>query len=109
MGRGRPVGSPVRQNIVEILYYLGKAHGYELHKIYVEIYGKVSLRNIYYHLRKGQDIGIFKVASIEKEDGEYSWGTKAEKTYYAISEQAKPSGDERVKVFIETSDKYNPR
>lgn len=107
MGRGRPTGSPVRQNMVEIIYVVGNAHGYELYKIYIELYPKVSLRNIYYHLKKGKELGIFKVANISKEEGNYSWGTKAEKTYYELGDQAKPKGDKKVEVFIKTSDKYN--
>ena len=33
-GRGRPVGSPTREKIKQILGALGCAYGYEIHKVY---------------------------------------------------------------------------
>jgi len=48
--RGRPVKSEIRQNIVEILFYLKRAYGYDIYKVYIKIFPKVTLRSIYYHL-----------------------------------------------------------
>jgi len=53
MPKGRPVKSEIRQNIVEILYFMKQGYGYEIYKVYVAIFPKVTMRSIYYHLRKG--------------------------------------------------------
>ena len=102
--RGRPVNSVIRQNMTEILFYLGKAYGYDLYKHYIEIFPKVTLRSIYYHLRKGTELGEFEIEKIEKEKGEYSWGEMAEKIYYKLGKSASPKGDPKVKQYIEKKD-----
>ena len=89
---GRPIGSEVRNNMVEILFAKGEMHGYRLWKEYVDIFPKVSRRLIYYHLQKGLDTGEFEIARIEKESGDYSWGSKAERKYFRVGGQAKPRG-----------------
>ena len=38
MRRGRPVGSAIRQNIIELLAVLGKEYGYAIAKKYLEIF-----------------------------------------------------------------------
>ena len=102
MARGRPIGSGVRQNMIEILYHLGTAHGYHIFKVYKELYPKITLRAIYYHLRKGVDLQEFEVANIQREGGNYSWGTEAEKIYYKLGPKANPKIDPRVKTLLET-------
>ena len=99
--RGRPVKSEIRQNIIEILFYLKKAYGYDMYKIYIKIFPKVTLRSIYYHLKKGVALGEFRIESVLKEKGDFSWGGEVEKTYYAIGENAKPAGNERVKEYMD--------
>jgi hypothetical protein len=99
--RGRPVNSVIRQNIVEILFFLGKAYGYDIYKHYIELYPKVTLRSIYYHLKKGVDLGEFEVEKIEKEKGDYSWGEMAEKIYYKLGNNAKPKADKKVKSYFD--------
>ena len=100
MPRGRPVQSAIRQNIVEILYFLKKGYGYDIYKAYIAIFPKVTMRSIYYHLKKGTALGEFKVYKIEKEQGDYSWGSEAEKVYYSLGENAKPKIDKRVKEYF---------
>ena len=102
MKKGRPIKSEIRQNIVEILSHIQKAYGYEIYKVYVSIFPKVTLRSIYYHLKKGLDLGEFRINKVEKEKGEYSWGTEAEKIYYSLGDNAKPSGNDRVKEYVES-------
>ena len=97
----RPLKSQIRQNIVEILHFLRAGYGYEIFKIYREIYPKVTMRSIYYHLKKGLETKEFKVERIEKSKGDYSWGGEAEKTIYAPGENSQPKIDERVKQHIE--------
>jgi|TARA_B100001964_G_C14237796_1_gene603371 hypothetical protein len=101
MAKGRPVKSEIRQNIVEILYFMKEGYGYEIYKAYVAIFPKVTMRSIYYHLRKGVDLNEFKVSKVEKEKGEYSWGPEAEKIYYSLENNAKPVGNEKAKEYFE--------
>jgi len=101
MARGRPVKSAVRQNIVEILYFMKNGYGYDIYKLYKAIYPNVTMRLIYYHLKKGTDLEEFRVSRIEKEKGDFSWGSEAEKIYYALGPNAKPTGDDRVREHLE--------
>ncbi len=101
MAKGRPVKSEIRQNIVEILYFMKEGYGYEIYKAYIAIFPKVTMRSIYYHLKKGTDLNEFKVSKIEKEKGNYSWGPEAEKIYYSLGEAAKPSVNEKAKEYFE--------
>jgi hypothetical protein len=98
--RGRPVGSQIRQNIIEIIYYLEKGYGYQIFKIYREIFPSVSQRNIYYHLKKGVQTGEIEVHKVETEKGDFSWGNSVEKVYYTLGARAEPKGEERVKQKI---------
>ena len=107
MKKGRPVKSEIRQNMVEILHHIKKAYGYEIYKIYVSIFPKVTLRSIYYHLKKGISLGEFQIHKVEREKGDYSWGTEAEKIYYSLGPHAKPVGNDRVKEYIETKGQHH--
>lgn len=101
MPRGRPIKSEIRQNIVEILYFMKKGYGYDIYKAYINIFPKVTMRSIYYHLKKGTSLGEFKVEKVEKEKGDYSWGGEAEKIYYALGDKAKATGVDKVKEFFD--------
>jgi len=101
MPRGRPVKSVVRQNIIEILYFLKGAYGYELYKIYREIFPKTTMRNVYYHLKKGVSLKEIEIQKIEKVQGNYSWGPEAEKVFYKLGPNANPKIDLRVKKSLE--------
>ena len=101
MKKGRPIRSEIRQNVVEILNFIKKSYGYEIYKVYVKIFPKVTMRSIYYHLKKGLQLGEFQVDKVEKEKGDYSWGTEAEKIYYSLGPNAKPAGNDRVREYIE--------
>lgn len=102
MKRGRPVRSQIRQNIVEILKFMGEGYGYEIHKIYKEIFDpSPTLRVIYYHLRKGVSLGEFTIKIVKQEQGDFSWGPTAQKTYYSLGPQAKPQILAVVKEFFD--------
>ena len=105
MAKGRPVKSEIRQNIVEILYFMKESYGYDIYKAYVAIFPKVTMRSIYYHLKKGVDLHEFKVSKIEREKGDYSWGGEAEKIYYSLGEAAKPTGNEKAKEYFDKTGK----
>ncbi len=100
MGRGRPLKSQIRQNIVEILYYLDQGYGYQIAKIYNEVFPQVTQRSVYYHLRKGVEIKEIKVNRVEQEEGEFSWGRMVEKIYYSLGPESSPRGNKRVKEFL---------
>jgi len=100
--RGRPIGSSIRQNVVEILYFMKKGYGYEIHKAYIELFPKATQRVIYYHLKKGVLTKEFKVAKVKKEKGDYSWGEMAEKIYYSLGKNALPKGLNRIEKYFKT-------
>ena len=102
MKKGRPIGSKIRQNVVEILYYLGRGYGYHIAKIYNEVFPKVTQRSVYYHLKKGVLTGEIAVHKIEEEKGEFSWGQTVEKTYYMLGGKAQPRGLRRVQDFLKS-------
>jgi len=100
MAKGRPVKSEIRQNMVEILYYMKEGYGYDIYRSYKVLFPKITMRSIYYHLKKGLALGEFKISKIEKEKGDYSWGSEVEKTYYGLGDKAKPLGNEKVREFF---------
>lgn len=108
MPRGRPVNSEIRQHIVEILHHLGKGYGYQIHKIYTEIYGNATREVVYYHLRKGVEIGEFEVERIVQEPGQYSWGRTVEKIYYRLGPNAHPSLDTKAAAWFSKKQKITP-
>jgi len=101
MPRGRPTKSEIRQNIIEIIFVIGKGYGYEIHKIYKEIYPNCTRENIYYNLHKGVALGELEMEEVKEEHGNYSWGSIVIKKYYKLSSKAQPKGDSRVKEFID--------
>ncbi len=78
--------SPIRKNIAEILKEKGPLHAYAIYKEYINRFGKISLRLLYYHLYKGAEKGIFIVNKEVEENGNYSWGSRARKVYYSLNE-----------------------
>lgn len=101
MQKGRPIGSKIRQNIIEILFHLGEGYGYQISKIYDEVFPPVTQRSIYYHLRKGVQTQEIEIRSVKEEKGDFSWGSKVEKTYYGLGHNSKPIGVGKVKEFLE--------
>jgi hypothetical protein len=99
--RGRPIGSVVRKNIIEILHFKGKAYGYDIYKDYCELFPEITLRLIYYHLNKGVALGELELEKVCVEKGNYSWGGEAEKKYYKLGKNANPAVDKRVKAYFE--------
>ncbi len=98
--RGRPAKSIIRQNVVEILHCLGNGYGYEISKIYNEVFPTVTQRSIYYHLRKGILTKEIVMHTVKQEQGKFSWGPMVEKIYYSLGKNAAPTGDVRVKDFL---------
>ena len=101
MPKGRPPQSSIRQNIIELLLYLQQGYGYQICRLYNQIFPQATRRVIYYHLKKGTELGEFKVHKIESEPGEYSWGPTAKKIYYSLDKKAQPQGLGHVKDYLE--------
>ncbi len=101
MKRGRPTKSQIRQGVVEILHHLGRGYGYEISKIYNEVFRPVTQRSVYYHLRKGLQTGEIAIEKREQQQGNFSWGSTVEKTYYRLGSLAAPQGNRQVREFLE--------
>ena len=99
--RGRPVRSVIRENIIEILFFLKRGYGYEISKAYNSLFPAVSQRVVYYHLKQGLALDEFRIQKIVKEEGQFSWGSTVEKTYYALGPKARPVGNENVRKHFE--------
>jgi hypothetical protein len=100
MPRGRPIKSQIRQNIVEILYFMKKGYGYDIYLAYKKIFPVCTLRSIYYHLAKGVKLKELKVKEIKSEKGDFSWGSTAEKVYYELGPEAKPTMNDKVRKYF---------
>lgn len=101
MQRGRPIKSSIRNNIIEILYFLKKAHGYEIYKIYKEIFGKVAQKSIYYNLNKGISTKEFELKQVKKQLGNYSWGSTSEINIFTLGAHANPQINKQVKDYFD--------
>ena len=95
--RGRLPGSQIRDNMIEILAIVNPIHGYDIYKHYKKKYGAASLRSIYYHLKKGTELGVFESKGIQKIEGDFSWGSGVERKVFALGPNAKPRGTYTVK------------
>src|SRR3989338_7202036 len=100
MKRGRPFSSIIRQNLIEILNLAGKAYGYQLHKIYIELFPPVTREVVYYNLKIGVRLGEFEIAEIKQEKGDYSWGGKEKKIYYPLGPKEIQKEEERERNFF---------
>lgn len=100
MPRGRPVGSDIRQRMVDILAVLGSGYGYEIHKIYCQLFPPCTREVVYYHLRTGVKLGQFVIERIAAEQGDYSWGKTVEKIYYRLGASASPRPNTDITVYV---------
>lgn len=100
MKRGRPVKSAIRQNVVNILSFLHQGYGYDIYKIYKELFPHCTQKSIYYHLKKGVSTGEFVVQKVEREKGDFSWGSEVEKIYYALGPQAHPEQNTTLQTYF---------
>jgi DNA-binding PadR family transcriptional regulator len=98
--RGRVVGSLIRDNVVELLYFMEKSHAYEIAKTYKKVFGPISIRSVYYNLKKGQELGIFEVKEIQKVEGNFSWGSTAQRICYGLTDKAEPKINLKLKDII---------
>lgn len=98
---GRPVGSEIRQNIIEILNVIGKGYGYQISKLYQQIFPSCTKECIYYHLKKGINTNEISIKEVKHESGEFSWGSQVTKTYYSLGPEAQPIGNPLVKYELD--------
>ena len=106
-GRGRPLGSNIRQNVVDLLAYLGEDYAYNIFKHYIKIFPKSTMRSIYYQLQKGLETGEIMIKKVKIEQGNYSWGSTAEKTYYGLGRNAKPRKNTFVEEYFDKKKQEN--
>ncbi len=86
--KGRPVGSIIRNRIAAILERAGTGYGYEIFKLYKDLFGKIHIRTIYYNLKKGIEKEEIILIKVENEVGKYSWGNEVQKIYYSLGPYA---------------------
>lgn len=84
MPKGRPKGSLIRDNLAKILFVAHECYGYEAYLIYKSVFGKASLRSIYYNLQKGTMLEEFEISRAEKAAGNFSWGNVSDRNYYRL-------------------------
>ncbi len=80
--KGRPVGNKMRKQIGVLLDKINYSYGYEIYKLYKELFGDTKIRNIYYNLKKGVLEGEYVLIEVKKELGNYTWGGETERVYY---------------------------
>lgn len=101
--RGRPPGSATRDRVSEILSVIERGTGYDIFRIYRDVFGQITSRSIYYNLHQGVLLDAFEVDAVTVESGEFSWGGKAEKKYYKPGRKARVLTDEDLKGRIARS------
>ena len=87
-GRGRPVKSLIRDRMQQIVDALGAAYGYEVYKIYRAVFEPVSVRSMYYHFKRGVQLGEFKEVGARQEPGPFTWGRESTHIYYSLGDAA---------------------
>jgi|TARA_Y100000310_G_C20692101_1_gene822987 hypothetical protein len=99
-GRGRPVKSVIRDRMQQIVDALGSAYGYEVYKIYKQVFEPVDIRSMYYHFKRGVDLGEFKQIGAKQEKGGFTWGRESTHIYYSLGQAAshKANSDLQNKV-----------
>jgi hypothetical protein len=90
MPRGRPLRSEIRQNIIDILNVMGKGYGYEIYRVYREVFPECTLESVYYHLKRGVKTEELRIREVRQETGDFSWGPVSEKIIYELGPAAKP-------------------
>ena len=102
--RGRPRGSKIRQNLINLIFIVGKGYGYELHKLYCRVFPECTREVIYYHLRKGLANEEFKLEEVKLETGDFSWGNTVRKLVYSLGPNAKPVLDVNIQRELKDFD-----
>jgi len=96
-GRGRPVKSVIRERMQQIVDSLGSAYGYEIYKVYKQVFEPVDVRSMYYHLKKGVALGEFKQVGAKQEAGPFTWGRESTHIYYVLGDAASHKGNTELK------------
>ena len=89
MPRGRPLKTDIREKIASILAQVGQSYGYEIYKHYQQVFGKITLRNLYYNIKKGLKLGEFIIVDVKQEKGSFTWGGETQRIYYTLGPYAK--------------------
>jgi len=97
---GRPVGSMIRQNILEIINVKKKVYGYKLYQYYIDIFPKVHKRSVYYHLKKGVALKEINSRGSKYEKGRFTWGAVSKRVYYTLGPEANVKGSKIVSDYF---------
>jgi hypothetical protein len=89
MPRGRPLKTEIREKIASILAHIGQSYGYELYKYYQQVFGKINIRNLYYNIKKGLELGEFIIIDVKREVGSFTWGGETQHIYYTLGPYAR--------------------
>jgi hypothetical protein len=106
MPRGRPKGSLIRDNLAKILFVARECYGYEAYLIYKSVFGKTSLRSIYYNLQKGALLEEFEISRAEKAAGNFSWGNISDRNYYKIKNKRTAPEESEILRIKEAQEKF---
>jgi hypothetical protein len=82
-----------------MLFIAGRLTAYEAHKHYLQLFGKVSQRNVYYQLERGAKAEQFERIEVQ-EKGDFSWGDVSRKVYYEIKSKEGISLDTRIREYF---------
>jgi hypothetical protein len=92
--------SEIREKITSILFFGKSMYGYEIAKLYNQIFSRVSTRVIYYHLHKGCQLEIYDVDKQTKKQGDFSWGETSTIILYKLSQKAIVNPDLKIKEKV---------
>lgn len=101
-GRGRPIRSAIRDRMQQIVDSLGAAYGYEIFKVYQSVFEPVSVRSMYYHLKRGVQLNEFKELGQKQEQGPYTWGRESTHIYYSLGDSASHRGNADLQAKVKT-------
>ena len=73
-------------------------YGYEIYKVYKEVYGDVLLRSIYYNLKKALEEGSIEVKKVVGVLGDFTWGPETDRVYYVVKKDVEMSKEEMNEI-----------
>ncbi len=86
----------------QIVDALGVSYGYEIYKVYEGAFSPIDLRSMYYHLRKGVDLGEFELVGVKEERGVFTWGALSMRRYYITGPNASERANDDLHIIVKT-------
>lgn len=85
----------------QIVDTLCASYGYEIYRVYNEFFEPISLRSMYYHLKRGVQLDEFKEVAVKETKGSYTWGDISIRKYYILGTAAQHHTNEDLEELIE--------